>query len=233
LVIGSTGAGKSVLVGTLIAQWFRYEGARVSLFDLGYSGYLLARAAGAQHYDIAAGRNDVVRFQPLARIDERAERAWAAEWLEVLCGLQGVDVTPALRGRIDHALELVARSPRENRTLTELSVQLQSPELKAALRPYTVDGNLGHLLDADEDGLHEGARYQVFEMKHLVDLSDKVLVPVLLYLFRRVEQQLSAGHPTLIVIEEAWAALMRSLFADRIKQWLPTLRKEHATVVLA
>lgn len=232
LVIGSTGAGKSVLVNTLIAQWFRYPGAQVFLFDLGYSGYLLAKAAGATHYNIAAGRNDVVRFQPLARIDDPTERAWAAEWLEVLFALQGQDVTPALRKRIDRALELVARSPRENRTLTELSVQLQSRDLKAALRPYTVDGNLGHLLDADADGLQEGARYQVFEMKHLTDLSDKVLVPVLLYLFRRVEQQLSAGRPTLIVIEEAWAALMRSLFADRIKQWLLTLRKENAAVVM-
>src|SRR5690606_32124596 len=155
----------------------------------------LAKAAGATHYNIAAGRNDVVRFQPLARIDDPTERAWAAEWLEVLFALQGQDVTPALRKRIDRALELVARPPRENRTLTELSVQLQSRDLKAALRPYTVDGNLGHLLDADADGLQEGARYQVFEMKHLTDLSDKVPVPVLLYLFRRVEQQLSAGRP--------------------------------------
>ena len=232
LVIGSTGAGKSILVGTLIAQWFRYAQAQVFLFDLGYSGYLLAKAAGATHYDIAAGQSDVVRFQPLARITDRAERSWAAEWLEVLFGLQGLEVTPELRKRIDRALELVARSPRENRTLTELSVQLQSRDLKAALRPYTVDGHLGHLLDADEDGLQEGARYQVFEMKHLVDLSDKVLVPVLLYLFRRVEEQLSAGRPTLIVIEEAWAALMRSLFADRINRWLLTLRKENAAVVM-
>ena len=113
-----------------------------------------------------------------------------------------------------------------------------------ALRPYTVDGNLGHLLDANADGLGlspggvgEGPlpvdeRYHVFEMKHLVDLSDRVLVPVLLYLFRRVEQRLAADRPTLIVIEEAWAALMRSLFADRIRQWLLTLRKQNAAVVL-
>ena len=116
---------------------------------------------------------------------------------------------------MDRALALVAESPPEHRTLTELSVQLQSRELKAALRPYTVDGNLGHLLDANADGLGlsrsptnggggEGVlhgrplpvdeRYHVFEMKHLVDLSDKVLVPVLLYLFRRVEQR-PRGRP--------------------------------------
>ncbi len=242
LVVGATGAGKSVLVNALVAQWLRYPDSQAFLFDLGYSGYVLAKAAGARHYDLAAGRPDAVRFQPLARVDEPAERAWAAEWLETLFELQGVGATPALRERVDRALRLVAESPAEHRTLTELSVQLQSQELKAALRPYTVDGNLGHLLDSSEDGLElaggagEGAstdeRYHVFELKHLVDLSDRVLVPVLLYLFRRVEARLKAGRPTLIVIEEAWAALMRSLFADRIRQWLLTLRKENAAVVL-
>ncbi len=215
----------------LVAQWMRYEGAQVFLFDLGHSGYLLSKVAGGKHYDIAAGRSDKVQFQPLARIDDPAERSWAAEWLEVLFGLQGVDVTPALRSRLDHALALVAQVPRPNRTLTELSVQLQSRELKEALRPYTVSGNLGYLLDSDRDGIREG-HYQVFELKHLMELSDKVLVPVLLYLFRQVERRLTGGRPTLIVIEEAWAALMRSLFAGRIKQWLLTLRKENAAVVL-
>ena len=80
-----------------------------------------------------------------------------------------------------------------------LTVQLQSRELNEALRPYTVAGNPGHLLDSERDGLVEG-HYQVFELKHLLDFSDKVLVPVLLYLFRQVVRRLSSGRPSLIVI---------------------------------
>jgi type IV secretion system protein VirB4 len=64
-----------------------------------------------------------------------------------------------------------------------------------------------------------------------MDMDDKILIPVLLYLFRRVERQLD-GHPTLIVIEELWAPLMRTVFANRIKQWLLTLRKQNAAVML-
>ena len=62
-------------------------------------------------------------------------------------------------------------------------------------------------------------------------MDDKILIPVLLYLFRRVERQLD-GRPTLIVIEELWAPLMRTVFANRIKQWLLTLRKQNAAVML-
>jgi type IV secretion system protein VirB4 len=63
-------------------------------------------------------------------------------------------------------------------------------------------------------------------------LDDRVALPVLLYLFRRIEQRLD-GRPTLIVIDEAWMALMHSLFGARVNQWLLQLRKQNAAVVLA
>lgn len=233
LVVGATGAGKSTFVGFTVAQWQRYVRhlrAQTFIFDVGYSHWLLARAAGAQHYDIGAGRVDALSFQPLADVDQPSERAWAAGWLETLLELQGVSLTPQHRLRVDHALSLLAREPREFRTITELTVQLQDPVLVDALKPYTVGGSYGRLLDASQDAVGTG-RYQVFELRALMDMDDKVLVPTLLYLFRRVERQLD-GSPTIIVIEELWAPLMRTVFAERIKQWLLTLRKQNAAVML-
>ncbi|MDQ6635835.1 MAG: hypothetical protein M3Z10_13875, partial [Gemmatimonadota bacterium] len=230
LVVGATGGGKSTFVGLTVAQWQRYERAQTFVFDVGYSHWLLAKAAGARHYDIGAGRLDAIAFQPLADIDQEIERSWAAAWLEMLLDLQGVAMTPARRARLEHALTLVAGEPRQYRTLTELTVQLQDAELAAALKPYTVGGTYGRLLDAEADAVGTG-RYQVFELRHLMDMDDRVLVPVLLYLFRRVERQLD-GSPTLIVVEELWAPLMRTAFANRIKQWLLTLRKQNAAVML-
>jgi type IV secretion system protein VirB4 len=231
LILGKTGSGKSVLLALLAAQFLRYPGAQVFAFDVGYSMWALAQASRARHYDLAAGRADVLRFQPLARIDDAGERAWAAEWLETVFALQGVTVTPSLHARIDRALELVARNDQPHRTLIELTVQLQDEMLSAALRPYTVAGNYGELLDATSDALADG-RFQVFEMKHLLALDDRVALPVLLYLFRRIEQRLD-GSPTLIEIDEAWMALMHSLFGARVNQWLLQLRKQNAAVVLA
>jgi type IV secretion/conjugal transfer VirB4 family ATPase len=230
LIVGRTGAGKSTLVGLITAQFQRYPAAQVFVFDVGYSAWTLAQAAGARHYDLAAGAVDALTFQPLARVDDPIERTWAAEWLELLCTLQGVAMTPPLRARIDAALRLVAQNSPEYRTLTELTVHLQHRDLVAALRPYTVTGTYGRLLDATEDALLDG-RYQVFELKHLMEMDDKILVPTALYLFHRMEQRLD-GSPTLMVFEELWAALMRSVFADKIKQWLLTLRKQNVAVVL-
>lgn len=231
LVFGPTGAGKSVLLGLLAAQFRRYAGAQVFAFDVGYSMWTLAAATSAFHHDLAAGRPDALRLQPLAALDEPSERAWAAEWVETLVGLQGLAMTPQLRARIDRGLELLARNERRHRTLTELSVQVQHDAIAAALRPYTVAGHFGELLDASGDDLRP-ADFEVFELKHLLALDDRVAVPVLLYLFRRVERRLT-GRPTLIVVDEAWMALMHSLFGPRIHQWLLTLRKQNAAVILA
>ncbi|HEV7594117.1 MAG TPA: DUF87 domain-containing protein [Gemmatimonadaceae bacterium] len=231
LVLGRTGSGKSVLLAMIAAQFRRYPDAQVFVFDVGYSMWPLAKAAGATHYDLAAGRPDSLRFQPLAQIERPNERAWAAEWLETLLALQGVNMTSVLRSKLERAIELVAANGPAHRTLTELTAQLQNATLSSAIRPYTVGGNYGQLLDAASDDLQEG-QFQVFEMKHLLALDDKVAVPVLLYLFHRLEQRLD-GSPTLIEIDEAWMALMHSLFGTKINQWLLTLRKQNAAVVLA
>jgi type IV secretion system protein TrbE len=231
LVLGKTGSGKSTLLGILAAQFRRYADAQVFVFDVGYSMWLLARALGGSHYDLAAGRPDALRFQPLARVDEPSERAWAAEWIETLATLQGVTVMPLHRLRIDRALALIAENAPAHRTLTELLTQLQHAELSAALRPYTFAGLYGQLLDASHDDLGV-SQFTVFELRHLLSLDDRIAIPVLLYLFRRIEQRLD-GRPTLIEIDEAWMALLHPKFGPRVTQWLLTLRKQNGAVVLA
>ncbi len=229
LVVGPTGSGKSTLLGLMQAQWFRYPESQVFVFDKGYSAKPLVQAAGGHHYAIAGQSVDSLSFSPLAGIRDRSERVWTAEWLEVLLDLQGLNVTPRQRTAIYIALELLAASPEP--TLTDLEIRLQDSALREALRPYTLNGNLGTLLDARKDGLVDG-RFQVFEMGHLMELREKVVVPVLLYLFHRIEQRLN-GEPTLIVIDEAWTFLMHGLFGEQIQTWLKELRKKNAAVIFA
>src|SRR6202049_1850658 len=100
LVLGRTGSGKSVLLAMIAAQFRRYPDAQVFVFDVGYSMWTLAQAAGATHYDLAAGRPDSLRFPPLAHLARPGERAWAVEWLETLLALHGVSAKSAIRGQL-------------------------------------------------------------------------------------------------------------------------------------
>ncbi|GAB5377772.1 MAG: hypothetical protein AcusKO_42340 [Acuticoccus sp.] len=49
------------------------------------------------------------------------------------------------------ALSNLADAPTVERTLTGLTALLQRNELRQALKPYTLEGPYGRLLDADED----------------------------------------------------------------------------------
>jgi type IV secretion system protein VirB4 len=128
------------------------------------------------------------------------------------------------------ALASLASAPSDERTLTGLSLLLQSNALKSALLPYTLDGPFGALLDAAEDRL-EIADVQCFETEALMGRTGAVL-PVLTYLFHRLEERFD-GSPTLLVLDEAWIFLDNPLFAARIREWLKVLRKKNVAVVFA
>ena len=228
LVVGPTGAGKSVLLALLALQFRRYPGSQVTIFDKGSSARAAVLAMGGEHHGL--GSDGSLAFQPLRGIDASAERSWAAEWIAALLAHEKVVVTPEVKESAWSALTSLAAAPAEERTLTGLSVLLQSNALKAALMPYTLDGPFGRLLDAAENRL-ELADVQCFETEELMHEAGVVL-PVLTYLFHRLEDRFD-GRPNLLILDEAWVYLDNPVFAARIREWLKVLRKKNVSVIFA
>lgn len=227
LMVGPTGAGKSVLLAIMALQFRRYPGCQVFAFDFGGSIRAAVLGMGGDFQDL--GPSGGVQLQPLARIDDDPERAWAAEWLAALFGRQGLQLTPALRTHIWTALSSLASAPVAERTLTGFSAVLQSQALKEALAAYLLGGPFGRLLDAAEERLG-GADVQAYETEGLIGLA--AAPAVLDYLFHRIEDRLT-GRPTMILIDEGWLALSDATFSGRLREWLKTLRKKNASVVFA
>ena len=69
----------------------------------------------------------------------------------MLVALQGVTITPDYRNAISKQLSLMAES--RGRSLSDFVSGVQMREIKDALHHYTVDGPMGQLLDAEQDGL--------------------------------------------------------------------------------
>ena len=235
LIVGPTGAGKSVLLALLALQFRRYPGAQVYVFDKGFSARAAVLAMGGAHHALGLGgehdgESRAISFQPLRHIDRGDERAWAAEWIAALLAHEHVAVTPEIKEALWSALSSLATAPVEERTLTGLSLLLQSTALRSALAPYTLEGPFGRLLDAAEDDLAI-ADVQCFETEALMSQAG-VVAPVLTYLFHRLEERFD-GRPTLLVLDEAWIFLDHPLFAARIREWLKTLRKKNVAVVFA
>ena len=228
MIVGPTGAGKSVLLALMALQFRRYRGARVFVFDKGRSARAALLAMGGAAYDLSlSGR---LSFQPLSRIDEAAGMSFAHDWVLGLLEQEGTGLTPAIRDAVWGALASLAATPVRQRTLTGLAALLQSGPLRLALQPYTLEGPYGALLDADTDDLAEGDA-AVFEMEALMQ-APRLAAPVLAYLFHRLEARFD-GAPTLLVLDEAWVFLDHPMFAARLREWLKTLRKKNVSVVFA
>ena len=230
LIVGPTGAGKSTLLAILALQWLRYPEGRVIIFDKDRSARAATLAVNGNLYEPGNERTPTA-FHPLARIDERTERIWASKFIRNLLLAQKIEETPEAKHDIDKALELTASAPPEQRTLTNLTVNLASLALKEALRPYTLQGAFGQIFDADHEDL-ASARWQMFEMRHLMALGEDAVAPALDYLFHRVEEHCD-GRPTLMILDEAWLFLSHPIFARRLQAWLKTLRKANVYLVCA
>lgn len=227
LIVGPTGAGKSVLLSTLLLQFRRYARSRIFVFDRDKSTRAAVLGMNGEHYDL--GANDAISFQPLGRIDQDSERSWAAEWVVNLLANEGVDITPEIKAHVWSALESLSSAPTNERTLTGLSVLIQSNQLREAIQPYTLAGAHGRLLDADRDRLGS-ADVQGFDIAELMH-TPRIVAPVLTYLFHRLEQRFD-GSPTLLALGEAWTVLDNPVSAAQLREWLKTLRKKNVTVVI-
>lgn len=233
LVVGPTGAGKSVLLSLIALQFRRYPDAQITLFDKGGSARAAVLGMGGDFFDLGAakeGIKDALAFQPLAKIDLTGERSFAQDWVLGLLAHEGVAVTPEVKDAVWSALSNLAAAPPPERTLTGLATLLQRNELRQALQPYTLEGPYGRLMDADEDRLTL-SDVQCFEMEELMHETGAVL-PVLTYLFHRLEARFD-GRPSLLILDEAWLFLDNPAFAARIREWLKTLRKQNVSVVFA
>lgn len=228
MVVGPTGAGKSVLLAFLALQWFRYSDARVVFLDKGRSVRAAALAMGGRWRNLEPGGD--LALQPLAHVDDVAERAWAAEWVAETAQAQGVEINPGAREAIWSALCAMASSPPEQRTLTVLVALLQAPDLAAALQPFTLAGAHAGLLDGSESP-DAGSLFDAYELEALM-ATPSAAGPVLAALFRLIERGLD-GRPVLLVLDEAWLFLDHAVFAARIREWLKTLRKKGCAVVFA
>ncbi|BBB98536.1 MULTISPECIES: conjugal transfer protein TrbE [Bradyrhizobium] len=233
LVVGPTGAGKSVLLALMALQFRRYPNAQVFAFDFGGSIRAASFAMGGDWHDLggalSGGPEEAVALQPLAWIDDPNERGWATEWIASILTREKIEITPDAKDHLWSALTSLASAPVQERTLTGLSVLLQSAVLKRALQPYCLGGPYGRLLDAEFERLGE-ASIQAFETEGLIGTG--AAAAVLAYLFHRIGDRLD-GRPTLIIVDEGWLALDDADFAGQLREWLKTLRKKNASVVFA
>lgn len=228
LIVGPTGAGKSVLLAFIAAQYHRYENAQVFAFDKGRS--IRAACLGLEGVVYDLGSKAELSFQPLRDLEAPEDKARAQRWLLGLLAQEGVTVDPPIKEAVWSALSSLAAAPTAERTLTGFSLLVQDRSLRHALKPFTVEGAFGDLFDADEEAF-SFSNLVCFEMEELMR-QQSAIAPALTYLFDRLEERFN-GNPTLLLLDEAWLFLDNPMFSGRLRDWLKTLRKKNVSVIFA
>lgn len=232
MIIGPTGAGKTVLLNFLCAQAQKFNG-RLFFFDKDRGAEIFIRAIRGRYMIPDAAKYS--GFNPFQLEDNNENRSFLIDFMKALVS-SGETPLPAHEiDRINEAVNGNYKLPKEQRRLRNLApfMGLSGPgTLAGRLAMWHSGGSHAKLFDNEEDMIDfTAARSFGIEMGHM--LADKyAIAPVLLYLFHRIQSSLR-GEPTMIVLDEAWALIGNPIFAPKIKDWLKVLRKLNCFVVFA
>lgn len=232
LIIGPTGAGKTVLMNFLCAQAQKFQ-CRMFFFDKDRGAEIFIRALGGVHTLIDPSKS--CKFNPLQLPDTGDNRNFLLEWLKLLVCVNGETLSATDISLISSAIIGNYKLPKHSRQLRNIApfLGLEGPDTIAGrLAMWHGLGSHAQVFDNDKDALNlDASRIFGFEMAEILK-DTACLGPVLLYLFHRINISLD-GSPTMIVLDEAWALIDNPVFAPKIKDWLKVLRKLNAFVIFA
>ena len=232
MIVGPTGAGKTVLLNFLCAQAQKFK-PKLFFFDKDRGAEIFVRAIGGVYIIPSASKTS--GFNPFQIEDTLENRTFLIEFLKALVSNDGKSIPAHEVDRINEAVAGNFKIPQEKRKLRNIApfMGLTGPgTIAGRLAKWHSNGSHAKLFDNDVDLIDfNSAKTFGIEMAHILQDKD-ALGPVLLYLFHRIQNSIR-GEPTMIVLDEAWALIDNPVFAPKIKDWLKVLRKLNAMVVFA
>ncbi len=237
-VVGPTGTGKSVMMNLLLSQWRKYEPSQVYIFDKDYSCKIPTLIQGGTHIDLASYESDDIKLNPYSLIKDERHHHWLAEFTEslILSKSTRTKLTAEESRVIWEAIKSVAHvEGAEMHTLSSVSALLPL-QLRDDIEIWTEGHQYGHIFDNVEDNF-DLSSFTCIEMGTVM-ANPLVARPFMDYAFYRIQEQLAQSRystpvPTVIYIEECWFLLEDPIFGEKLRDWLKTLRKLCASVVMA
>lgn len=230
LLIGPPGSGKSVFLGSLIISLLRYKGMRVFAFDKGCSFYALTKVAGGNH--LYLGEDNSISFCPLHRLDDVIDREKAIDFIMFLLTLSGLENYKKAKEKVREAINTIAKVKTEAVTLTDVKTYLCDDELEPYLSPFLSSNDHKYLLDGSTNPDLKNSLTTI-ELGEFLNKSQIDVMATFACLFHLIDEAILENEATAIIIDEAWLLLNNEVFQDKLIEWIKTLRKHNAMVILA
>jgi len=242
LVIGGSGAGKTVLLHLLVTLFQKVTPARTYIFDKDHSMMLLTLLLGGKHIDLKQDKQ-AIKMNPVRRMLSTNADHDLLRWLEVLIAAGDQTIDNQERDQLFAVIQDTRMMPEQFWRLGHIytAINGENRELAAKLAPY-VDRSNG-----DGDVARKGAFSDFFdndsdsfELTEIVGMEvgglleiPQLAAPFMDYAFWVINQSLDGETPTLIYVEEMKYLLKNSVFVAKLDDWVRTLRKRKAFVGMA
>ncbi|WP_049396782.1 VirB4 family type IV secretion/conjugal transfer ATPase [Stenotrophomonas maltophilia] len=231
LLVGPTGAGKTVVQTFLVAMAEKYS-PTVFTFDKDYGQENFIRGMGGVYSVIRKGED--TGFNPLMLPPTPRNVLFVNDLVQSLVRRPGETLTADVEYQITQAVTAVMNMPR---------VAMKRFETLRSFFPETVDGvnvrlkkwcageSLGWALDCATDTLStEGNRYFGFDMTEVLD-DGQVRSPIIMYLFHRMEDMIQ-GQPFIMNMDEFWKMLDDIDAEKKANDVVKTIRKRNGLALL-
>lgn len=229
LVVGPSRSGKSAFDNFLIALHQKYDPCNTFIFDKDYSCRIATLLQSGSHVDIGNPDSERILLNPMELLGNPSDRAWLVRWLEILLTATGETLTVQDQRDLWEGLAKLSSQPPDMWTLSALGTLIPI-RLHDLLQPWIGEGQKAAYFDNVRDTFSLGS-FTCIEMGRL--FHDPVVARAFIeYAFYRISKRLT-GKPTLIYIEEAWFMLSEPQFAAGLNDWLRTLAKKNAWILMA
>lgn len=232
LVVGPTGAGKSIFLAAAALQFFRYPGAKIIFFDKDGSSRHACKNVGGKFLDIGSESCEYL-LNPFADLSDASHRIWLGKFFGEFFRMKGLNVGPKEEHEIYVALESMAETALD---VSELSFrrfqqEIQQDAIRLVLGVFADGGEFSQFFAPVKDDIID-APWVTYELGTLMEMDESIIKFILGYLFQRTTLSFT-GSPVLLVVDEAWIFLDNEFFAGMLRDWLKTLRKKNVYVILA
>lgn len=253
-ILGPSGSGKSFLTNMLMRTYVEQQ-AHVVIVDVGHSYRGICDLLGGYYFTYS--EQDPIRFNPFFLGDDILDIEKKESIKTLLLSLwkkddesysraEYVSLSNALQSYFDHLSSHQEIFPSFNTFYEYLRDDflplLRSQGIKEkdfdidnflyVLRPYYAGGEYDYLLNAREnlDLLHQPMI--VFELDNIKDSKIFPTVTIIIMEVFINKMRKLKGVRKVMLIEEAWKALMRNGFAEYIKYLFKTVRKFYGEAIV-
>ncbi len=234
LFVGPSRHGKTMMQMFLESQFLKYPMARIFNVDKDLSCKSPTLMLDGVHVDLDPARGGGLKLNPVSVAATEHGRTWLVGWLDRLFAARGEALTDQQIEEVSSAVRRVASFPGAR--LTTLLNQLPD-SLRLRLVPWCEGGAYGMYFDHAEDDFSI-SRITTTEVGSLLSAGLYDVVRAYTdYAFYRIDRFLMDRDPTdigptMIYFEEAGFLLEDPIFAAKARDYLMTLAKKRAFLVM-